>query len=591
MRIRNRFAGFAAVGAAASLVLALGACGDSGGDGAEDLRGFEDCAENPNTCNSGEREPGGEITWTLDAGPDGYFPFSPEGGSVYTIQAIQGIMAHFGQFDPSGEFQYNMDVLAAEPQITNEDPFETTWTIRDEAVWEDGSPITADDAILTWQMSTPEEDGYCVGCRPRAFDELTENMTSSDNGKTLTVTYKEGITDPEWFALFSAHGIVGGLVPRHYGENNGFDLDTPEGRGEYFEFLNDNPPEFSGGPYLIEDFDIENQVIKVPNPAWYGAEQPTLDRIVVRFLTDASTWVPALQNGELHGASPAGWAPDVIRQVQGMENVRVNIQSGPSWEHIDMNMDNEWLGADVELRRAIFTVIDQQDWATRVYGDLYPEIEPRGNHIHGPGTKYYQNHLEGTGQGTGDVDAARAILEAAGYEGMDGGAGSLTKDGEEVGPFRVRATTAPARVTGQQLLQGYLAEIGIQANIEPTDDLGGTLSTQDYDIMQFGWSGSPLFFNNGQQFWESTSGSNFGKYSNPQVDALVEQEQLAGTLDESAALHDQMMEIVISDAYVLPLFSTPVYLFVTDEYVNIRDNTNTSLRAVYETTQWGVAAQ
>jgi hypothetical protein len=52
-----------------------------------------------------------------------------------------------------------------------------------------------------------------------------------------------------------------------------------------------------------------------------------------------------------------------------------------------------------------------------------------------------------------------------------------------------------------------------------------------------------------------------------------------------------MMEIVVSDAYVLPLYSTPVYVFVTDDYVNVRDNTNTSLRALYETTGWGVAAQ
>jgi peptide/nickel transport system substrate-binding protein len=591
MRIRNRLAGFAAVGAAAALVLALGACGGGDGDEAERSRGFEDCAENANTCNGGDREEGGDITWTLDQTPDGYFPWSPEGGSVYTLQAIQGILPYTGQFAPDGTYTHNMDLLAEEPQIVSEDPFQTSWRIRDEAVWDDGTPISADDVIMTWKMSTPEEDGHCVGCRPRAFDELIENIEATDGGKGFTITYKEGVTNPEWFAEFSAHGIVGGIAPSHVATANGWDLNTPEDLGEYFEFLNDNPPEFSGGPYIIEEFDIENQVIKVPNPNWYGEEQPTLERIVVRFLTDESGWVPALTNGELNGASPAGWAPDVIREVQNMDNVRVNIQSGPSWEHIDLNMDNEWLGADVELRRAIFTAIDQQDLATRVYGDLYPEIEPRGNHVHGSDSEYYVNHLEGTDQGSGDVEAARAILEAAGYEGMDGGAGALTLDGEQVGPFRLRTTTAPARVTAQQLIQGYLAEIGIQADIEPTDDLGGTLTTQDYDIMEFGWSGSPLFFGTGGQFWKSDSGSNFGKYNNPEVDALSDQEEQAASLDESAQLHDQMMEIVVSDAYVLPLYSTPVYIFVTDDYVNVRDNTNSSLRGVYETHAWGVAAQ
>jgi peptide/nickel transport system substrate-binding protein len=324
---------------------------------------------------------------------------------------------------------------------------------------------------------------------------------------------------------------------------------------------------------------------------WYGEQPVTLERVVLRFLTDAGTWVPALNNGELNGASPAGWAEDVVRQVLDMDNVKVSISSGPSWEHLDMNMDNEWLGGDVELRRAIFTAIDQNDLAERIYGALFPEYTLRSNHVFRSDSEFFVDHLEGTGQGTGDVEAARAILEAAGYQGMDGGAGALTKDGEQVGPFRLRATTAPARVTAQALIQGYLAEIGIEANIEPTDDLGGTLVAQDYDIIQFGWSGSPLFTGTMGQFWESTSGSNFGKYSNPEVDRLADLEEQAATLDESATIQNQAMETVVEDAYVLPLFDTPVYVFVTDQYVNVRDDTNSSLRALYEHHEWGVAAQ
>jgi peptide/nickel transport system substrate-binding protein len=587
MRTRKRLAGIAAAGAALALV--LGGC--AGESGEPPQPGFEDCAENPNTCNSGERQDGGTIIWTLDVAPDGYFPMSPEGGSVYTLQSINGILPYFGQFQPDGTYKYNMDVLAAEPQIISEDPFTTQWQIREEAVWDDGTPINANDMIITWKMSTPEDAGYCVGCRPRSFDELTEMVEGSPDGKTVTVTYKEGIKDPEWFAYGSAHGIVGGFAPAHVAEGQGLDITDPEDLGEYFAFLNDNPPEFSGGPYLIEEFDLENQVVKVPNPNWYGEVKPTLERVVIRFLSDAGTWVPALNNGELNGASPAGWEEDVVRQVLEMENVKVSISSGPSWEHLDVNMDNEWLGGDVELRRAIFTVIDQSDLADRIYGSLFPDYTVRRNHVFRSDSEYFVDQLEGTGQGSGDVEAARAILEAAGYQGMDGGAGALTKDGEEVGPFRLRATTAAARVTAQQLIQGYLAEIGIQANIEPTDDLGGTLVSQDYDLMEFGWSGSPLFFGTMGQFWDSPSASNFGKYSNSEVDRLVDLEEQSATLDESAAIHNQAMELVVDDAYVLPLWDSPVYVFVTDNYVHVRDNTNSSLRALYEHHAWGVAAQ
>jgi peptide/nickel transport system substrate-binding protein len=578
----------AAVGAAAAL--ALTGC-STAGDDSQGSPGFEDCAENPNTCNSGERAQGGDITWILDASPDGYFPFSPEGGSVYTLQSIYGILPHFGQFLPDGTFTYNMDVLAADPQRVSEDPLVTVWQIREEAVWDDGTPISADDVIVTWKMSTPEEDGHCTGCRPRAFDELVENIEGSADGKTVTITYRDGVSDPEWFAYGSVHGIVGGFVPAHVAADNGWDINEPADLGEYFEFLDTNPAEFSGGPYLIESFDLDTQVVMVPNPSWYGAEKPTLQRIIKVFNDADETWVPALQNGEIDGGNPSTWSEDAIQQMLDMDNVRVNMQPGPSWAHIDINMDNAWLGEHKALRQAIFTAVDAGDIAQRVFGGLFPDVTVRTNHVHGPNSQYHVDHVTDTGQGTGDIELARQILADAGFEGMDGGAGALTYQGETVGPFRLRSGVSPALTTSTQLQQASLAEIGIEVNIETTDDLGGTLTTQDYDIMQFGWSGAPLFFGTGKQFWESTSGSNFGKYNNPEVDALIAQEEQAASLDESAQIHDQMMEIIVDDAYVLPLYDTPVFMFVTDEYVNIRDNTNSSLRAIYSEAGWGLAAE
>lgn len=592
MRIRTKLAGLAAAGAAVALVLS--GCGSGGGDGSPTQnRGFKDCLANPNTCNSGERQEGGEMIWTLDVAPDGYFPWSPEGGSVYTLQATWGILPYFGQFMPDGTYEYNFDVLAEEPTLLSEDPVSFQFKIRDEAVWDDGTPISADDVIITWHMSTSEKEGYCVGCRPRStsgWDDI-ESIEGSDNGKTVTVTYKEGIAVPEWFAFGSAHNIIGGFAPAHVAVQNGWDPNTPEDLGEYFAFLNDNPPTFSGGPYLIQEFDIDNHVIKVPNPNWYGEEKATLDRLVIRFLTDADTWIPALQNGELHGASPAGYAEDVIEQLQNLDGVRVHIGAGPSWEHLDINMNNKWLGEHKALRQAIFVAVDAADIAERNFGRLYPDYQLRTNHVHSTSSEFHKDHLAGTGQGSGDIELARQILADAGFEGYDGGAGALTYKGETVGPFRLRSTNAPARVTAQQLIQGYLAEIGIEAIIEPTDDLGGTLVAQDYDIMQFGWSGAPLFTGTGAQYWACDSGSNFGDYCNEKVDELIEQEAQAKTLAESAALHDQMMEIVVEDAYVLPLYDSPVYVFVHEDYVNVRDNANTSLRALYEHHMWGLAVQ
>jgi glutathione transport system substrate-binding protein len=591
MRMRHKLAGLAAVGS--SLVLVLAACSSDGGEGEDVGSGFEECETSPNDCNSGDRQQGGEITWLMDNPIDGYFPISAEAGSVYTLQAIWGILPYTGQWQPDGTYAHNMDLLAAEPEIVSEDPLTVSWQIRPEAAWNDGDPIDANDFIATWKMSTPPDRGFCdENCTPRAFDELIENIeATSPDGKSFNIIYKEGVSNPEWYGDFSAHSIAGGVVPSHLAEANGWDINDPAGLGEFFVWLHSQPPQFSGGPYLIQEMDLENQVIMVPNPQWYGAEAPTLDRIVKLVNNSSDTWVAAVQNNELSGGNPSVWEEDVIRQLQDMPNVRTFAQPGPSWAHIDMNLNNEWLGEHKALRQAIFTAIPVQEIADRIFGALYPEVTVRTNHVFDSGSEYWVDQTTPTGQGTGDIEAARQILADAGFEGMEGGAGALSFEGETLPAFRLRSGVGPELATSTQIQQDALADIGVEVNIETTDELGATLGEADYDIMQFGWSGSPFFFNTGQQYWASDSDSNFGGYANDEVDALIEQEQQAATLEESAQLHNQMMEIVVDDAYVLPLYDRPVVIFVTDAYVGVRDNTNTSVRGLYSYSGWGLAVE
>lgn len=596
------------LGALSVTALLLGACAqeapeeepdDVGADDGEpdEMLGFDDCDEFPNTCNSGERADGGDITWLVDQAPGAWMGFSPEGGSVYTLQGVtSGILPYTGQWEPDGEeYAYNMDLLAEEPELlsdgSGDEPFRFQFVLRDDAEWDDGTPITADDFRMVWYLSASEEEGHCEGCRSRStepFDQI-ESIEGDDDGKTVTITLKEGEADPEWFGWGSAHHIAGGLVPAHLMEEQGWDIDEPADVGEYFEYLNDNMPEFSGGPYVIAEGNLDEQIIKEPNPNWYGEEQPTLDTVIMRFLTDEGAWQSALENREIHGGTPASFPQDVIEGIEGLPDVHSHITPGSSWEHVDFNLANEQL-QDVELRRAIFTAIDVEDINQRIFGEIFPEIERQTSHLFFSDSPYHEDVVTDTGQGSGDVEAAIEILEAAGYE-LDGE--TLTLDGEEIGPFRLRATSNPVRDTSMELLQSMLAEIGIEANIETIGaaDLGPVLGEGDYDIIQFGWSGSPFFTEAPAQFWHSESGSNFGGYENEQVDQLVDQVQQQSDLEEAADLANEAAAIVAEDAYVLPLHWSPVVAFVADDYVNIRQNPNSSLRGTYNIGEWGQLAE
>jgi peptide/nickel transport system substrate-binding protein len=324
----------------------------------------------------------------------------------------------------------------------------------------------------------------------------------------------------------------------------------------------------------------------VPNPNWYGEIQPTLERLIKVVISDQPSWVPAMENEEIHGGAPASFTPDGLERMEQVPGTLVATGSaGAVWEHVDVNMD---VLSDVALRQAIFTAIDIEDARTRIFGQLEPPY--RTNHIFAASSQFHEDHLSATGYGTGDADTARAILEAAGYTGAEAGGTLTDPEGEPVPDVRFAFLQGNEnRATFTELAISYLGELGITVVPSPIpgDQLGTVLGSQDYDLVIFGWSGSPLFATAPYQFYHSTSGSNFGKLNNPQIDELAEQIQSQVDVEQSAALTNQLVPLVLEEAYVLPLWDTLNFMFVSDQYTNIRDNHNSSLRSLYNSEEWG----
>ncbi|WP_017571112.1 ABC transporter family substrate-binding protein [Nocardiopsis halotolerans] len=564
MHKRRKTLALAAAGTSA--VMALSACGGGGGEPAEE-----------------------EVTWVINSLPAAWGAISSAGGSVYVIQMLSGIVPYTGQYQPDATYEYNMDVLAEEPTLINdnldEGPFQFSFTLAEDAVWNDGTPMTGEDLRVTMMMSASPSEGYCDTCDSRGTTGADMVESVEVDGKTATFTLKEGLANPEWRGMFDAHSVAGGFYPAHLAEENGWDVDDPAQLGEYYAWLHETRPEWSGGPYQIVDGDLENQVVKEPNPEWFGETEPGLDRIIMPYNTDEGTFIPAFQNGEIDGANPAQYSADIVTQLQDIQNATLEIGEGNIWEHVDINVENEWL-SDVELRRAIFTAINRDEIANRNFGATYPEYELKNNHIFGSASEYFEDHISDTGQGSGDVEAAMQILEDAGYE-LEGD--TLMLDGEQVGPFRLRSTDTVTRSNSLQLIQAQLAEIGVQTNIEMTDDLGAMTSEQDFDIVQFGWSGSQYFASSPEQFWHSESTSNFGGFADDEVDEHAEATATATSLDEAAEHANAAVEAVVPHAYVLPIMAEPNYFFASDRLANVEDNLQSSYRATYNIGEWDLA--
>jgi peptide/nickel transport system substrate-binding protein len=578
MHISRRLAGFAAVGLTA--VLALAACADDGEGGQDAVPSWDDCEGDIDGCNAGETQDGGQIVWAFEQQQASWNQQTATGNTFVLAQIVDRFLPSAGDFAPSGAWLWNLDLLAEEPQLTSEDPQTVVYQIRPEAKWSDGTDITADDFAWVWKHNAGP-DGPCPDCDPASdggYNQI-ESVEGTDNGKTVTVTLRPGEKFAEWQFLFTQ------MYPAHIAEAQGFDLDTPEGMKESSDYFGETLPTYSGGAFQVAEADLRQQIILERNPNYYGDPAP-LEQITFRIVTEQDALVTAMSSEEIDGASPQP-NPDMVQQVGAMPGVLSRVDTGFQWEHLDLNLENEWL-SDVELRRAVFTAVDINNINERTFASFFPDVKQKTNHLfREEDTDYHEDIITGTGQGTGDADAALEILTAAGYELVDG---TLTLDGEQVGPIRfVHTEGNQLRATTAQLVQQDLAEIGIEVTIETTADLGLTLSEGDFDVMIFAWVGSSAFQTSGQQFWHSEGGGNYGKCSNPEVDRLTTEALNQIDLAVVADLLNEAAAIVVGEACVLPIADKPVYAFVRDDYLNVRPNPTNS-GSPYNAEEWGLAA-
>jgi peptide/nickel transport system substrate-binding protein len=450
---------------------------------------------------------------------------------------------------------------------TSANPQTIVYKINKDAVWDDGTPVSADDFIYGWQTQNGKDCKDCNAASTAGYSQI-KSVTGSDNGKTVTVVYDTPFVD--WQQPF------GPMYPAHIAKQHG-DLASS------WKWFTENVPTYSAGPYKITDYQKDASVTEVPNPRWWGKKAP-LDKLVFRIITDQNQEVPALQNNEVQAIWPQP-NQDIVNQVKAMApNVQYTMGKGLQWEHIDLNLKNKFL-ADKTLRQAVLTAVNRQAIIDKTVGQ-FAEIKPLNNRNFMPGQDGYKDTLTSTGSGTGDVEKAKKLLTDAGYKGV--GTALTTPAGEPVA-FRISYSTGNVlRQQSCELFQSQMQQLGIKVTIVP-GSLGKMLGSGDFDAIIYAWVGTPYPFAGGVQIWSTDGGSDYSHGGTPQLDALLK--QAVGQTDRKKAADtlNQADEMVSSNFYVLPLFQKPTFLAVYSQYANIRDNA-TNNGPSYNAGEWGLRA-
>ncbi|QXT63590.1 ABC transporter family substrate-binding protein [Tessaracoccus palaemonis] len=546
----------------------------------------------------------GEVKYTV--GPNewsGYNSMTAANYSTYNSVIAAKMFSGFTYFGTDGSICD--DTSFGSYEVTSEDPLTIKYTISDDAVWSDGTPVTINDYLLDWAAQNPEfiAPGYASGEDPDAaavFNHVS-NTAAADildgpqgevGSKTFTVTYDA--PNPDYKIIITsalpAHVVAknSGLEPDELAQAIlDRDADTVKKAADFWnEGWNFNPGELpdasempSSGPYKVKDggWVAGNSLTLEANDQYWGAPAAT-ENLIFRFI-DQAGMVQALQNGDVNVIEPQATV-DTLGQLQAIgDSVTVAEYSTLTWEHLDFNFRDSNVFSDaqggIELRQALAYCIPRQTIVDTLIKPISSDSVVMNAREVFPFQDNYDAVVAAAYGGEYDqVDIAKSkeLVEASGIETpIDVRVGYAS--GNQRRADEVSAIAASCKDAGFNVIDSNSA-----------DFFSKELVNGDYELALFAWAGSGQI-TSGQNIYASNMPQNYGQYSNETVDAAWE--TLASSLDPAVQLEQvKVIEKELWDTlFGIPVFAHPGIAGYDSGIKNVRP-TSTQDAISWNASQW-----
>ncbi len=418
-----------------------------------------------------------------------------------------------------------------------------TFTIRPDARWGDGVPITTKDVLFTYEVGRHPKSGINNAELYRRITGLSakDDKTFVMEIDKLTFDYA-GIND---FDVLPEHIEREAFAdPEQYHNRSRFDTD-PTNPGLYF------------GPYRITEVVAGSYIVLEPNPTWWG-EKPSFPRIVVQTVENTASLEANLLAGSIDMI--AGELGPSIEQALAFEARRGKdytflYKEGLIFEHIDVNLDHPIL-KDKRVRQALLYGIDRKAISTQLFGGKQPVADsfvPPLDWVHADDLKTYPY----------DPDKARAVLDEAGWR--DDGSGIRRNAAGERLTLEL-ATTAGNRTRElvEEVLQSQWRKIGVAVRLKNQTArilFGETIRRRNFSMAMFAWSSAPenvprstLHSSEIPSAANSYVGQNDTGFRSEEADSLIDRMEIEFDREKRNALWHRLQEIYVEELPSLPLY-------------------------------------
>jgi ABC-type transport system substrate-binding protein len=422
--------------------------------------------------------------------------------------------------------ELNIRPQLAERWEISEDQKSATFHLRPNVKFQDGTVVNAEAVKLSIErMLDP--------ARNTTNGPIWSPITGADVIDPLTVRVR---TNEPYALLLNtlAHGSGAIVSPTAIATNGDKSMGTqPVG----------------AGPYMLESFNPGQEAVLKAFPDYWGGK-PKLDKIIFRYIPEASTRIAALKTGSVDVIDDI--PSHLISGIKQDNNLDVIAQPGLRPMGLALLNTREPFN-DPRVRRALNYAVPVKTIAEKLYfGFAHPSDSPLAFNAYGHKT---------VGSYDYDPKRASALLGEAGFK--KNAAGILERDGKA---FEIRFVTSdgmfPADLRLAEVAAKSFQDLGIRVEVKKVerasywDYMRAPLAELAWDVAVFGFNPSngagsyhleALYKSNADDAKRPASW-NITRYKNANVDRLIEEAKVAVDSDKHKRLLGEAQDIIWNDA-------------------------------------------
>ena len=517
--------------------MVLTACGGSG-NGAKETTGNQASTTTTTTT--------GGLDLAVQIGPD------PETVDPALNTAIDASNVILHAFETLLTFDENNDIVPgqAESFDVSDDGLTYTFHLRDGLKWSDGSDFTAEDFVYSWKrLADPmtaapyaaDMLSMVKGYDEAAAGDIDALGVSAPDAKTLVVELSSPCV---YFDKIITHASMAPVKK-----------DVVDANGDQWALA----PEtyISNGPLKMIEWVPGSHMTFAKNENYWNADKVTLNSLKFVLMEDSNAAYSAYQTGEVQ----------MIKDIPTEEIP--SLQDSPDYD-LDPRLATSYTifntqkapFDDAKVRMALSLAVDREYVANTL---MIGTVAPATNFV-GPGISDAEagsSFEEVTRKNNGgdffnvnnyeaDLEKAKELLAEAGYP-----------NGEGFPIIEYMTNDAGYNKPVAEYLQSAWKDLGITMDIKIVEwsTFTPTRRAGDFEICRGGWVYDYDDPSNMLNLLASTSGNNDGKYSNPEVDKLLEEARSTADKAEHYEKLHAAENLIMEDAAVSPLvYSSDFYL-------------------------------